>query len=64
MNPSNNFLTKDSLKSPIVKKIFKRMRDNETACVEKISANMHILCFDFDDFMEELCNVYDNGKLS
>lgn len=58
-------LTTKSLKSPYVRAIFKKLKDKDLARVEKCSTNINLLCFNFDDFMQELCNVYDEThKLS
>ena len=48
-----------SLKSPYVRAIFRRLREKDKARLEKVSTNINLLVFDFDDFMEELCNLHD-----
>jgi len=56
-------LTTQSLKSPYVKATFRKLREKKLARIEKFSTNIHLLCFDFGDFLEELCNVYDQSKI-
>lgn len=56
-------LTTDSLKSPYVKAVFRKLRTKKLAQIQKVSTNINLLCFDFVDFMNELCNVYDEVKL-
>ncbi len=53
-------LTVQSLKSSYVRAIFRRMRERSKARVESFSTNINLLIFEFDDFMEELCNLYDD----
>jgi hypothetical protein len=56
-------LTSNSLKSPYVKAVFRKLKSKNLAKVEKVSTNINLLCFDFMDFMNELCDVYDEVKL-
>lgn len=52
-------LTTNSLKSPYVRAVFRKLKEKDLARVEHFSTNINLLCFDFVDFMDELCNVYD-----
>ena len=52
-------LTAQSLKSPYVRAVFRKLKEKDLARVERFSTNIDLICFDFVDFMEELCNVYD-----
>lgn len=57
-------LTAQSLKSPYVRAVFRKLKEKDLARVERCSTNINLLCFDFIDFMEELCNIYDELKLT
>ena len=58
----NKMLTTNSLKSPYVRAVFRKLREKNLAKIEKFSTNINLLCFDFVDFMEELCNIYNQLK--
>lgn len=55
-------LTIKSINSPYVRAILRKMREKKIATLEKITSNLHLIIFDFDDFMETLCEIYDENK--
>lgn len=55
-------LNTNSLKSPYVRATLRNLRKKQLAKCEKFSTNLNLLCFDFYDFMGELCNIYEQLK--
>ena len=56
-------LNSKSLKSPYVQAIFRRLKNKKKIEIEKFSTNLNLVVFNFIDFMDELCNLYDDMQL-